>query len=82
MRTFSVWGIKRSAAVMGREPGAPLQDPRVWFVVCGGRFSILHYGILIENKQSLYPDAKWESPSASLNKCRPPFIGVTNIHIK
>jgi len=34
---------------MGRALGAPLLDPRVWFVVCGGRFSILHYGPQIEN---------------------------------
>jgi len=42
---------------------------RTWFVMCGGRSSVLHYGPLIENRHLQYvrPDAEWDCP-LSLNK--------------
>jgi len=32
---------------------------RTWFVMCGGRSSILHYGPLIKTNLSVCPDAEW-----------------------
>ena len=39
-----------------------------WFVMCGGRSSILHYGPLIETNYLYAPTPNGQSPSASLNK--------------
>jgi len=41
-----------------------------WFVMCGGRSSILHYVFTKRNKQSVCSNAEWESLSPSLNKSK------------
>jgi len=43
-----------------------------WFVMCGGRSSILHYGPLIETNNLYAPTPNGQSPSASLNKSNTP----------
>jgi len=48
---------------------------RTWFVMCGGRSSILHYGPLIETNYLYAPTPNGQSPSASLNKSNTPTPG-------
>jgi len=45
---------------------------RTWFVMCGGRSCILHYGPLIETNYLNAPTPNGQSPSASLNKSNTP----------
>jgi len=45
---------------------------RTWFVMCGGRSSILHYGPLKETNNLYAPTPNGQNPSASLNKSNTP----------